>query len=130
MPASDVFFYKDDDGRIPIYEWLNELGRKNRKAVQKCQAWIRLLENHGYELKRPYVDYLREGIYELRVSFAGVQYRMLYFFHEQNLIILTHGLIKEKKVPAMEIDRALEWKKRFETNPDRHLYRRNESWPN
>jgi hypothetical protein len=26
-------------------------------------------------------DYLRDGIYELRPTFGGIHYRILYFFH-------------------------------------------------
>ena len=36
--------------------------------------------------------------------------------------VLSHGLAKERVVPAREIDRAVERKKRFETNPRRHTY--------
>lgn len=35
----------------------------------------------GHELRRPEADFLRDGIYELRVSLRGVHRRILYFFH-------------------------------------------------
>lgn len=47
---------------------------------------------------------------------------MLYFFHGQNIVILTHGLTKEDKVPDMEINRAIERKKKCEAEPETHSF--------
>jgi phage-related protein len=76
----------------------------------------------GHELRRPEADFLRDGIYELRVSHRGVHHRILYFFHGAIAAVVSHGLVKERVVPPREIDRALERKKRFEANPPRHTY--------
>jgi phage-related protein len=76
----------------------------------------------GHELRRPEADFLRDGIYELRVSLQGVHHRILYFFHGPIAAVVSHGLVKERVVPAREIDRAVERKKRFEANPAGHTY--------
>lgn len=61
------------------------------------------------ELRRPAVDYLRDGIYELRAKHIRVQYRILYFFSGQNVAILAHAITKdEAQVPDMEIERAVQ----------------------
>ena len=76
----------------------------------------------GYELRRPEADFLRHGIYELRVSLRGVHHRILYFFHGASAAVVSHGLVKEQVVSSKEIDRAVERKKRFEANPSKHTY--------
>ncbi len=81
------------------------------------------LEAKGHELRRPAADFLRDGIYELRPSHRGVNYRILYFFVGKNVVIVSHGLQKESEVPAVDIDRALERKKRFEEDPVAHTYK-------
>lgn len=43
----------------------------------------------GHELRRPEADFLRDGIYELRVSLQGQQYRMLYFFHGKVVAVVS-----------------------------------------
>jgi len=53
---------------------------------------------------------LRDGIYELRASYQGVHYRMLYFFTGRAVVVLSHGFAKERVVPAREIDLA--WKRK------------------
>jgi len=122
MPKTEVLFYCDEDGKAPVLEWLVELERKNQRAVEKCTARIALLEEFGFDLRRPIADLLRDGIYELRVRDGRSQYRLLYFFHGQNVAIVAHGLVKEREVPKEDINRALERKLRFEQAPEQHTY--------
>ena len=65
---------------------------------------------------------LRDGIYELRVRRKRVNYRILYFFHGQNVAVLAHGLVKEKQVPDVDIQRAIERKRKLENDPDKHTF--------
>ena len=80
-----------------------------------CARW-------ATRLRRPEADFLRDGIYELRVSLGGVHHRILYFFHGAIAAVVSHGLVKERVVPSKEIDHAVERKKRFEANPAKHTY--------
>jgi phage-related protein len=103
-----------------MVKWVEGLPKKVRG---KCFEWIERLMTSGYELHRPYADLLRNGIHELRVRFQKVNYRMLYFFHGNMAVVITHGLTKEKQVPSKEIDKAIDLKKRFEANPESHSFR-------
>lgn len=90
------------------------------KAQDKCIVKIERLKETGHELRRPEADYLRDKIYELRAALQGIQYRILYFFHDK-LSIISHGLIKEKeKVLPKDIDLAIERRERFKKDPSRH----------
>ncbi len=81
---------------------------------------IRLLATSGHELRRPAADFLRDGIYELRASYGTIQYRILYFFHGRDVVVLSHGITKTQKVPAVDIDRAIERKKLVMRDPMRY----------
>ncbi len=48
---------------------------------------------------------------------------MLYFFHGREVVIVSHGLVKEKAVPPREIDLAVKRKRNFEAKPDRHRFK-------
>ena len=122
MPQTQVVFYQDEDGTVPILEWFELLPEK---ALDKCRVRLERLRDLGHELRRPEADYLRDGIYELRVRVGSVNYRMLYFFHENIAAVVSHGLTKEKQVPPKDIDRAVEAKQRFVTDPSRHTHREN-----
>ena len=65
---------------------------------------------------------MRDGIYELRARKGHVNYRVLYFFHGKNMALLAHALTKDDVVPDTEIMRALERKKRYERNPEKHTH--------
>jgi phage-related protein len=113
MPLTEVVFYCED-GKAPVREWLKTLPVK---AQLKCLAYLSQLENRGHELRRPIADLLRDGIYELRPSCPGVHYRILYFFAGKDIVVLSHGLIKETTVPAADIERAIGRRKKYLANP-------------
>jgi hypothetical protein len=119
MPRSEIIFYKEGEA-VLVREWLKKLSTKVQK---KCLTFIAQLEMQGHELRRPVGDFLRDGIYELRPSYQGVQYRILYFFIGKDVVVLSHGITKENEVPDVEIKRAVERKKRFEADPEAHTYK-------
>lgn len=64
MPKTTVVFYQDDPDKVPVLDWLDSLPTK---ALDKCRVRIERLRDLGHELRRPEADFLRDGIYELRV---------------------------------------------------------------
>jgi phage-related protein len=102
--------------RDPSYE-------TEKKVVEKCHVRIELVKEFGNTLRRPYADFLRDGIYELRVSYKRIQYRILYFFHGKNVVIISHGLTKEQKVPEKEVNKAIERKIKLEKDPKKHIFK-------
>lgn len=119
MPRTEVVFYAELDGTCPLLDWLD---RQPRKVQDKCFVRIERLAELGHELRRPEADLLRDGIHELRASYQGVQHRLLYFFCAGSAV-LAHGIVKERQVPDVEIQRAIERKAAYVANPDRHTYR-------
>lgn len=117
MPVTDIFLFRDNDGSVPLLDWFHAIPRK---AVVKCRIGLERLHQLGYELHRPEADYLGDGIYELRISLQGIQYRILYFFHGTTAVVISHGIIKKQKVPPKEIEKAIGHKIRFESNPQKH----------
>ena len=122
MPKTQVIFFREKEGGAPVVAWLAGLRTANAKAWANCRVKIEMLEQFGHELRRPAADILRDGIYELRAKQGHVQYRMLYFFHGRNVAILAHSLVKEDKVPGVDIERAIARKKLFALNPVEHTY--------
>lgn len=120
MPETEVVLYAEEDGTCPLMEWMDGIPPK---AQDKCIVKIERLREMGHELRRPEADYLRDKIYELRAALQGIQYRILYFFHDR-LGILSHGLIKtEDKVPPKDIDLAIQRRENFKKDPSRHTLR-------
>lgn len=119
MPETTVVFFAEADGTAPLLQWLDRLPVKVR---DKCIVRIERLALLGRELRRPEADLLRDGIYELRVRYDHVNYRMLYGFHVGRAVVL-HGLTKESTVPGRDIDLAVKRRTAFERDPIKHTYR-------
>ena len=48
---------------------------------------------------------------------------MLYFFHKERAVVITHGLVKKtEKVPPKEIERVVERKLEFEEDPQPRIF--------
>jgi len=91
------------------------IGTLDKKIVRKIFYTIDLAEqtNDPRFLKK-----LRNDIWEFRVTFAGLQIRLLAFWDktdkQETLVIATHGFIKKvDKVPGNEIERAVRLMRRY-----------------
>jgi phage-related protein len=124
VPTTKLVFYKEADGSVPVLDWLRGLPPK---AVVKCRVKMERLAELGHELRRPEADLLRDKIYELRASLQGIHYRILYFFHGNTAAVISHGIVKESAVPPKEIEKAIERKKKFESDPAKYTYAQEES---
>ena len=107
MPVTEVLLYQEQDGTIPVLDWLKDLQRTNPAAFQKCLFLLDLLEQFGHELRRPRADLLRDGVYELRTEVRNVNYRLLYGFVGKDVAVVVHTLTKKAKVPDRDIDLAV-----------------------
>ena len=111
----DLVFFTTERGDSPIDEFLDGLNKKSRAKVA---AYLSLLEEEGPNLKRPYADVIRGKIRELRVHYSSNQYRVLYFFHVRDQIVLVHAFskksqqLKEKDIELSE-RRMADWMQRF-----------------
>jgi phage-related protein len=114
-----IVLYRDADGACPVLDFLDIAPREVRV---KAHARIELLATHGHRLRRPHADYIGRGLYELRWRHHRVNYRLLYFFHGTQVIVIVQGLTKEDRLPAVAIAQALERKRRFEAAPGLHTY--------
>ena len=100
-----IKYYRTARGDCPFETFVDGSIAKVRAKFTK---FLDQLAQNGPLLRRPYADFLRDGIWELRVGFGGDQYRAFYFFWSAEEIIVTHGIIKKTaKVPPGEIERAL-----------------------
>jgi hypothetical protein len=119
VPRIHVVFYQEHPDAVPALDWFETLPTK---AQDKCLVKIERLRELGHELRRPEADYLRDGIYELRIGLRGINYRILYFFHGKIAAVLALGLVKERVVPTGVIEEAIRMNQQFTQNPKAHTY--------
>lgn len=75
----------------------------------QVDAYVKRQSELGHILKRPVSATLRDGIHELRPG----SIRILFFYHE-NEIVLIHALRKAtREVPSREIDTAIRLREKY-----------------
>lgn len=111
MKKWTILYYETRDGKSFVEDFIESRSVNNRA---KIAAILELLEEKGAQMPRPYADYLRDEIYELRIKLSGDETRILYFFCYGDYIILTHTFFKRtQKVPNAEIEKAIKCKVDF-----------------
>ena len=90
MAKTSVVFYQEDPNNVPVLKWLDRLPLR---VQDKCRVRIERLRDLGHDLRRPEAC-LRDGTFDLRVGFTGMNYRILYFFYGQIAAVLSHGLLR------------------------------------
>lgn len=114
-----IVIYKEEK-KIPLLDWMDTL---SQKAQEKLFARFLILSSEGENLRRPMVDYLQDGVFELRMRHNKVHHRVLYFFDGKELIVLTGGFVKKTgKVPKSEIDKAMKRKDKYLKNKAKHTF--------
>ena len=82
---------------LDFYEKLED------KAQQKVDYALMLLKTQNRVSAR-FVKHLEEGIYELRAVYGANTYRLLFFFDEENIVVLLNVFKKKtRKTPRAEI---------------------------
>lgn len=123
MPGISVVFFKDEDGSVPVRDWLRDVvAKRDARIAAKCLVAINYLRNYGRDCRRPYSDFLRDGIHELRIRYGSTNYRILYFFSGRAGAVVVAGLTKESDVPDRDIELAIRRKALFESDPERYSY--------
>lgn len=113
MPMTTVLLFREGTDS-PALRYLDGM---SGRAKARSLVLLELLAQFGHQLRRPHADLLEDGIYELRADEGNVHHRFLYFFHGQNVVILTHGLRKERIVPPQDIVRAKAMRERYIADP-------------
>ena len=109
-------YYQNERGEKPAKEFIEKL---NEDTKGKVLARIEFLGKHWQKLKRPYVDYIGNKIYELRIQFAKSKIRVIYAFMFKDYIVLLHGILKKtSEIPESDKDIAVKRMKDFQKKYD------------
>ncbi len=103
-----AIFYEMKDGRQPAKEFLLSLDYDMRAKMVRL---LELLQKNGPALREPYSKELGDGIFELRARVGSDISRLLYFYDEGKLVLLTNGFIKKtQKTPKNQIELAKKYR--------------------
>ena len=101
--------------RIKLYGGYFEkfISTLSYKELSKLQYIISLLETDD-RLPVKFIRFIRDGLYELRMSYNGNTYRVFFIFDNDAIVVLFNGFQKKtQKTPINEIEKALKIKEDY-----------------
>jgi len=83
------------------------------KEKVKLDYIISLLETTD-RIPVKFIDYIRDGLYKLRMEYNGNIYRVFFIFDKGNIVVLFNGFQKKtQRTPESEIIKALKIKEAY-----------------
>ncbi|MEO5361689.1 MAG: type II toxin-antitoxin system RelE/ParE family toxin [Nitrospirota bacterium] len=103
MKEIPVVFYRTSLGAEPVREWLRSLPSDDRRTIGFDLATVQV----GWPVGMPLCRSLGDGLWEVRSTLPTRRIaRILFFVHDEQLVVL-HGFIKQtQKTPQDELDLA------------------------
>jgi len=106
-----LVFFRTTLGNEPVREWLKELPEGDRHAIGRDLERLQ----HRWPVGMPLARSLGKGLWEVRTSLASDRIaRVIFCFHEDELVALNSFIKKSQKTPKAELDLALRRKKEME----------------
>jgi phage-related protein len=94
-------------------DFFNGLDKKSRDKV----LWVLKLIEDLPVIPKIYFKHLKtsQGIYEVRISYAGNIFRVFCFFNKDKEIVLLNAFRKTtNKTPLLELEKAIKLRKEYE----------------
>lgn len=107
-----IEFYRSDNGKCPVEEYLGTL---SNKQVEKVFFVLELIETIEFVPRKFFMKLTAtDNIWEVRIRYEGNIFRLLGFFDGNDLVILNHGFTKKtQKTAKKEIKKAEQRKKNY-----------------
>ena len=108
----EIVFYRTDSERCPVEDFLDSLSGKQAQKVLWVLRLIQELDSVPSQYLKKLVN--TDNIWEVRVQVGNNIFRLLGFFDNDNLIVLTNGFAKKtQKTPSQEIELAEQRKREY-----------------
>ena len=103
-------FFRTAAGNEPVREWLKGLPESDRKQIGADIMAVQF----RWPLGLPLVDFLGDGLWEIRTRLPNRIARTIFFSYDETLILL-HGFIKKTRAtPEQELTLARQRKRDYE----------------
>lgn len=98
-----AFFYKTENGREPVREWLKEMSLQDKKSIGEDISAVEYLWPIGY----PQVSKIDANMWELRSKISDKRISRIFFTIIFDKMILLHGIVKKsQKTPKQDLEFA------------------------
>lgn len=100
-----IIAYKDY-----FLDFMSKLADNEKDKINRA---LLLLESED-KLPSHYIGYIRDGLFEYRISGENKEFRIFFIFDEDKLVVLLNCFVKKtKKTPNKEIEKAIKLKEEY-----------------
>ena len=97
-------------------DFMASLSEKERLKIQRAL----LLFSNNDRIPAHYITYLKEGIFEFRVTYGNNEFRIFFCYDGDTLVILFNGIRKKtQKTPKAELELAKQYRQDYFNNEDK-----------
>jgi len=91
-------------------DFMKSLSKDKQNKVRKALLMFSVEEKIPYH----YIKFIRDGIYEFRVSYGNNEFRIFFIYDGDTLVMLFNGFKKKtQKTPQNEIEKAIKLKNEY-----------------
>ncbi|MBR2261402.1 MAG: type II toxin-antitoxin system RelE/ParE family toxin [Paludibacteraceae bacterium] len=91
-------------------EFMEKLSSQEREKIMRA---LLLFETED-RIPRHYIKFVRDGIYEFRVSYGNKEFRIFFIYDGDTIVVLFNCYTKKtEKAPKREIDKAIRLKEEY-----------------
>lgn len=99
-------------------DFMGELSTMERAKIMRA---LLLFETED-KIPHHYIKYLRDDIYEFRVTFGNNEYRLLFIYDNNTIVVLLNCFKKKsQKTPNKEINKAIRLKEEYYEQKERNI---------
>ena len=91
-------------------DFKNSLSKKEQDKVDYCLLLLKTYDR----VPTKFISHIKDGLYELRITYNRNIYRVFFIFDEGQIVVLFNGFQKKtQKTPPDEINKALTIKNEY-----------------
>ena len=89
---------------------MGKLSEQERKKILRA---LLLFETED-KIPSHYIKYVRDGLYEFRVTYSNKEFRLFFIYDGDTIVVLFNCYTKKtEKAPKREIDKAIKLKEEY-----------------
>ncbi|MBR4699386.1 MAG: type II toxin-antitoxin system RelE/ParE family toxin [Prevotella sp.] len=91
-------------------EFMERLSELERGKIKRA---LLLFETED-KIPRHYIKYVRDGVYEFRVTYGNKEFRLFFIYDGDTIVVLFNCYTKKtEKAPKREIEKAIKLKEEY-----------------
>lgn len=91
-------------------DFVSKLSNDERNKIRRSLDLLKVED----KIPRHFIKYIRDGVYEFRISYGNNEFRIFYIYDGDKIVVLFNAFKKKtQKIPDREIKKAIKLKEEY-----------------